>query len=90
MQLGDFDFVKHPAGFQARKLFDNGFGASIIPESDGVHYEIAILRHNNGKHARLCYDSGLTDDVIRYATVDEVHEVIFRARNLRSVDKVTP
>jgi len=82
MQLKDFEFVKHPAGFQARKLFDNGFGMSVIPESDNVHYEIAIYRHNNGKNCYVCYDSGITNDVIRYATMEEVYEVATKARNL--------
>jgi hypothetical protein len=83
MQLCDFDWRPHPAGFQAVGLFDNDFGCSVIPEPDGVHYEVAILRHKNGKHSHVCYDSGLTDDVLRWLTVDQVHNVIARARNLK-------
>jgi hypothetical protein len=83
MQLCDFDWRKHPAGFQAVGLFENGFGVSIIPEADNIHYEIAILRHKSRSHSYLCYDSGLTDDVLRWLTVDQVHSVIARARNLK-------
>lgn len=90
MQLFDLQFLKHPAGFQAHKLFDNGYGISVVPESDGVHYEIAIYRHNNGKNRYVCYDSGLTNDVIRYATVDQVHDIIFRARNLETGYQTDP
>ena len=73
----EFEFRPHYQGFQATATFDNGFGVSVIPEVDQKHYEVAILR--DGK---LCYDSGLTPDVFRYLTVDEVHQTIFRARNL--------
>jgi hypothetical protein len=83
MQLCDFDWRKHPAGFQAVGLFENGFGISVIPEPDNAHYEIAVLRHKNGKHSHISYDSGLTDDVLRWLTVDQVHSVIARARNLK-------
>ena len=83
MQLVDFDFRPHYAGFQAVGLFENGFGCSVIPESDNVHYEVAILRHKEGKHSHVDYNSGLTEDVFRWLTVDGVHSVIARARNLK-------
>ena len=82
MQLTDFDFRPHPAGFQAVGLFPNGFGCSVIPEADGVHYEVAILRHKEGRHSHVDYNSGLTQDVFRFLTVDDVHDVIAKARNL--------
>jgi hypothetical protein len=88
MQLCDFDWRPHPAGFQAVGLFENGFGISVIPEPDNAHYEIAVLRHKNGKHSHVCYDSGLTDDVLRWLTVDQVHSVIARARNLKAGTKL--
>ena len=83
MQLADFDFRPHPAGFQAVGLFDNGFGCSVIPESDQIHYEVAILRHKEGRHSHVCYDSGLTNDVFRFLSRDSVHDVIAVARNLK-------
>lgn len=82
MQLCDFDWRKHPAGFQAVGLFENGFGCSVIPEPDNVHYEVAILRHENGRHSHVDYNSGLTSDVFRWCDVDAVNEIIFKARNL--------
>lgn len=90
MQLQDFDWRKHPAGFQAVKLFPNGFGCSVIPESDNVSYEVAILEHEGGVRSHLCYTSGLTDDVLRYLTVDEVHNLIMRVRNLKAGTRVEP
>jgi hypothetical protein len=82
MQLQDFDFRPHPAGFQAVGLFPNNFGVSVIPEANNIHYEVAVLRHKEGKHSHVDYNSGLTDDVFRFLNVDEVHYVIGRARNL--------
>jgi len=88
MQLCDFDWRPHPAGFQAVGLFDNNFGCSVIPEPDGRHYEVAILRHKEGKHSHVCYDSGLTSDVFRWLSVDDVHDIIARARNLKEGTKL--
>jgi len=87
-QLGDFEWSPHPAGFQARGYFSNNFGISVIPESDLRHYEVAILRHENGAKCHICYDSGLCDDVFRYASVDNVHSIIMRVRNLREGTRV--
>ena len=67
MNLSDLTFRKHPAGFQATAQFPNGFGLSIVPEADGVSYEIAVFR--DGK---ITYTSGITRDVIRHASVDDV------------------
>lgn len=78
----EFSLTKHPAGFQARKLFDNGFGVSVIPEADGESFELAVLRHRDGFHSFVCYDSGVTDDVLRYLSVDDVYDVMLRVRNL--------
>ena len=83
MQLADFDWRPHPVGFQAVGLFENGFGVSVIPERDNVSYEVAILRHENGIRSHVDYNSGLTEDVFRWLTVDGVHDVIARARNLK-------
>jgi hypothetical protein len=88
MQLCDFDWRPHPSGFQAVGLFDNNFGCSVIPEPDGRHYEVAILRHKEGKHSHVDYNSGLTSDVFRWLSVDDVHDIIARARNLKAGSKI--
>jgi hypothetical protein len=81
-KIEDFEFVKHRTGFQARKLFDNGYGLSILPESDGATYEVAILAHKGGKRPHICYDSGLTTDVFRYLSVDTVRDLIVITQTL--------
>ena len=88
MQLADFDFRPHRAGFQAVGLFENNFGCSIIPEADGATYEVAILEHKNGSHSHLCYTSGITNDVFRYLSRDSVHDVIAVTRNLKAGTRV--
>ena len=82
LKIQDFEFVEHRSGFQARKLFDNNYGMSIIPESDGLTYEVAILRHKDGKRPQICYDSGLTTDVFRYLGAEEVRTLVKQAQEL--------
>jgi hypothetical protein len=77
MNLADLTFREHFAGFQAVARFENSYGLSIVPESDGEHYEVAVLR--NG---RLCHDSGLTRDVFRYLTVDSIDDLAAVVRSL--------
>jgi hypothetical protein len=68
MDLAELTFYRHPiSGFQALSQFGNGYGLSIVPESDGEHYEVAVL-----KDGSLCYTTAITHDVIRYASVDDV------------------
>jgi hypothetical protein len=84
IDLKDFNFQPHRAGFQAIGLFSNGFGVSVVPENDRIHYEVAILSHENGNRSHVCYTSGLTEDVFRWCDVDRVHEIVAMARNLES------
>ena len=67
---------------EGKQLFENGYGVSLIQESDGETYEIAVLSHKDRKYVRLVYDTGITSDVIRHATDAEVIEVIEQIRNL--------
>lgn len=82
MKLEDLKLFPHPAGFQHKELFENGYGISVVPEPDGEHYEIAILEHKNGLKAHLSYKTEITDDVIRWCTVNVVDTIIERVRNL--------
>ena len=85
MKLEDLKIFKHPAGFQHRELFENGYGISVIPElnvGEDPLYEVAVLTHNEGKRAHLTYETEITNDVIRYCTVDAVDTLIQRIRSL--------
>ena len=82
MKLSELKVRTHPRGFMHQDLFDNGYGISVIPELDGEHYEVAVLEHSQGHKAHLTYDTVITDDVIRYCTVNAVDTLIERIRNL--------
>ncbi len=79
MNLAELTFYRHPvSGFQALAEFDNGYGLSIIPESDGATYEVAVLFNGT-----ITYESGLTEDVFRYLTVDSIDDIAAVARSLQ-------
>ena len=82
MKLSELNVRPHFRGFRHEVLFDNGYGVSVIPESDGEHYELAVLKHEKRRKVNLTYDTVVTDDVIRYATVNAVDTLIERIRNL--------
>ena len=67
---------------QACLLFENGYEASVLFwsmfYSNGKDtYELAIL-HN----WKLCYDTGLTDDVFGWISKDEVTELLKKISSL--------
>ena len=85
MEFDNLTIQPHFRGKMRHGLFDNGYGVSVIPEEDGVTYELAVLRHSNGNRQQLSYDTPVTDDVVRYATVNAINTLIDRVRNLPPV-----
>lgn len=66
----------HNGGIQKVYKFPNGFGASVIRHMGSYGYqkgfwEVAVLRDND-----LCYDSGLTEDVIGHLNDPEVDQLL--------------
>jgi hypothetical protein len=82
MKLEDLNVFPHFRGFRHEQLFENGWGVSIIPESDGIHYELAVLAHEERKKKQLSYTSTITNDVIRMCTVDAIDTLTDRIKNL--------
>ena len=86
----DLEFKLHPnhiGGKQARIIFDNGYGASIIrtPLSYGGKiglYELAIL----DEEGHVCYTTPITDKVIGYLREEDVSEVMIRIQNLPTIE----
>ena len=72
-------------GQQRCRLFPNGWGVSIVPEfeSDDL-YEVAVVHHDNGRHAQLTSESGLFggEQVSRRHTVEEVDRIIQQIETL--------
>lgn len=74
----DLIFVTKPwgEGFQAVKIFPNGYGVSVITEGNSytwakARFEVAILRNRE-----ICYDTPLTDDVIHNASKIKVSKIM--------------
>jgi hypothetical protein len=82
MKLEDLNVFPHFRGFRHEQLFENGWGVSIIPEADGIHYELAVLAHEQRKKKQLSYTSTITNDVIRMCTVDAIDTLTDRIKNL--------
>jgi hypothetical protein len=93
-----FIVEQHFLGFQAKKFFPNGYGVSIVPEvgnfanlksvvngrSDTLgneEYEVAVLHKENG-YWQLCYNSPITNDVIRHLSLEEVLKIVEQVGNL--------
>lgn len=72
-----------PGHMQAKVFFANGYGASIVcgPHTYGGPklYEMAVLYDGV-----LCYDSGITEDVIGWLTPDEV---VFHLAQIENLEK---
>lgn len=82
--FNDLEFKPSPVvGIQARIMFENGYGASIVK---GEHtyggreglYELAVL----GSDGRLTYNTPVTDDVEGYLTEEDVTNLLNQIQNL--------
>ena len=86
--FNDLEFKPNPlkSGIQARIIFENGYGASVVKGEytyggkEGL-FELAVL----GKDGFICYDksiSSITSDVIGYLTEDDVTKLMEQIQNL--------
>lgn len=82
--FSDLEFAEAPFGSVVRAglEFDNGYGVSVVEEGMMLKdyafiYEVAVL-----KDGSLCYDSGITEDVFRFQTSDEVSEIMLKIQKL--------
>ncbi|MGN1275471.1 MAG: hypothetical protein ACI4UK_00585 [Floccifex sp.] len=67
--------------------FDNGYGASVIKHlySYGNEYdlfELAVIRFTSDDLWELCYQSGITSDVIGYLNNDEILSLLEGIKSL--------
>jgi len=83
--FNDLEFKPNPlkSGIQARIIFENGYGASVVKGEytyggkDGL-YELAVL-DSDGK---LIYETPITSDVEGYLTEDEVTKLMEQIQKL--------
>jgi len=64
-----------------RLMFPNSYGVSVLEEQTEGEYEVAILKESSNK-VNLCYDSGLTEDVFRYLSEEEVIDLVEGVKSL--------
>ena len=89
MKLTELEFNLHPnwrGATQARHIFDNGFGVSVITgsnsyTSESAPYELAVL----DAEGDVNYDTPITDDVLGHLTEDDVDELLARVEDLKAI-----
>lgn len=64
-----------------RLMFPNSYGVSVLEEQTEGEYEVAILKESSNK-VNLCYDSGLSEDVFRYLSEEEVIDLVEGVKGL--------
>ena len=74
--------------------YDNGYGASVIRtdfsygNNSGL-WEVAVLSVDSQGVWGLCYDSGLTDDVLGYLSDENVEDLLTKIERLPSSANVS-
>lgn len=74
-------------GIQFKKMFENGYGCSIVQHSfsygheDGL-WELAVLTEKG-----LCYTTPITDDVLGYLSETEVDEIVDKIKQLPTINQ---
>lgn len=86
VNVSNGDSIQH----KAHLFFDNGYGISVISgfgtyTNDKCPYEIAVLKGDERIH-ELCYDSGITDDVIGYCSEQYVTKIMGKIQNLNKIN----
>ncbi len=90
--FADLEFKPHSIGngLQARMDFENGYGVSVVRfmimfgggygsyTDNESQWELAIF-----KNGHICYDSGITDDVMGRLSADEVTDIMRQAQELQ-------
>ena len=66
-----------------KEFYPNGYGISIIPDVNNSElFEVAVLKGDED-NCDLCYDTHITDDVIKGLTADEVEMIKQEVKSLK-------
>lgn len=67
---------------QKKEFYPNGYGISIIPDVNNLKlFEVAVLKGDED-NCDLCYDTHITDDIIKGLTADEVEMIKIEIKRL--------
>ena len=68
---------------QKKEFYQNGYGISIIPDVNNLElFEVAVLKGDED-NCDLCFDTHITDDVIKGLTADEVEMIKQEVKSLK-------
>ena len=68
---------------QKKEFYPNGYGISIIPDVNNLElFEVAVLKGNEDNY-NLCFETHITDDVIKGLTADEVEMIKIEIKGLK-------
>ena len=68
---------------QKKEFYSNGYGISIIPDLDNSElFEVVVLKGDEDNFD-LCFDTHITDDVIKGLTADEVEMIKEEVKSLK-------
>lgn len=89
MKFIDLNFQPHPigSGIQAKHIFSNGYGVSVVrfPGSYGYEddlYEVAVIKGSEDDYV-LCYDTPITDDVMGHRDERDVEIIMEEVEALK-------
>ena len=67
---------RHMGGIQKVYKFPNGYGASVIQHKGSYGYQKGLWELAVLWHGELCYDSGITEDVMGHLNDPEVDNIL--------------
>lgn len=76
--------VPKNGGIQTIYRFDNGYGASVVNHAFSYGTEMAVVKFTGDAmdDYDLCYDSGITDDVLGHLSPTDVDYYLGRIEQL--------
>ena len=73
-------------GTQTIYRFHNGYGASIVNHKYSFGLELAVLKYSSQNTNTLdfdvCYDTNITNDVIKNMTISQMQRILIDIENL--------
>jgi hypothetical protein len=69
-------------GRMVRYRFPNGFGASVIENSESYGVELAVLEFSESEYGCITMSTEITDDVIGFIEDEELDEILERISRL--------